>query len=100
MKKENNIKNELEIDENFKTFFTENEENILSYTKKLEEIENYWNKYFEDSLYVLKKEIVNDVNITEENIEKEYINRTKILKEKVIHFMNRDVELFLKEVKI
>ena len=96
---EEDLKNNLDINEGFKSFYIENDENILSYAKKVEDIEDYWNKYFEDSLVKLNKEVVNDVNIKEEDIEKEYLSRMQKLKEKTIQFMNRDIEVFLKEVK-
>ncbi len=95
----NNVENMKELEEELKDFYIKNEQDILSYFKEVEQIEDQWKKYFKDNLAKIEKDVIHDVNIKEEDMEEECLRRAEELREKTVSFIKRDIDISLEEVK-
>lgn len=90
---------EKELENKLKDFYLDKEELLVNLEKEVADTEDMWWKYFDENSNKIQKEVLNDINIKDEDIEKEVIEKTKRLKEKTLSFIKNDIDILIEKTK-
>lgn len=81
-------------------FLVENKEILEDYNNEFENLKNIQLKYFEKKLEELKREVTEDSDISDEDLEKAFFEKVKKLEDQTKRFFEKDIQIFLESKKI
>jgi predicted phage gp36 major capsid-like protein len=89
-----------EIRDELLSLFEEHEEDLSSYTSQIEKIENESIELFERKIIAIKNRLVADSNITDEELQKKYLEEVEEARKTTLKDVEEEIKLIISKTII